>query len=585
MFLDERFTVAPRHRPGPGVRRRRADRVLDLPTGGNSDLIGVLLCLVSAVAYSISLILQKPLVGRLPAVHVTWLACTVGAISCLPFAGDLVRQAARRARVVDAGGWSTSASSRRRSRSRTYAFALKHMSASSLGVTTYLVPADHDRDGRGLPRRGAAHDGVRRRRARPGRRRRRPAQAASRATCAAQRTRRLPRCTPDLPGQDSRESSPSGPRKASRLRVGSPRETRQSHSLRIEEAKPSSRIVLNEPSAYSSTAPSSRSISSVVDRGERQPRVEVDVAHPVERERDGVHLHVALQQPPVDALEVLVGLAAHERVHLQRVPADVETAGRLQLLLARAARPSARWARPRCTPGRLRRTPRAGRPAPARARGSALVGQVSHGRCRTDSVAGRPRERSRSGRRASSPAPRRRPEHRVSRPVPAELLGVRLGARREPLVQPGLEQTRLERRGVRRRLVVGRPAGRTRPSRTAVVSPPTAAATTGVPVACASMATSPKLSLYDGTQTSVDAAYQSTSSSCATGGTNRTEGRCRAPRPGAPASRAARARSRTGRRPPRRSATSAARGAARAARRPRAASRRGPSAAGSGRRR
>ena len=60
------------------------------------------------------------------------------------------------------------------------------------------------------------------------------------------------------------------------------------------------------------------------------------------------------------------------------------------------------------------------------------------------------------------------------------------------------------------------------PSRTAVVSPPTAAATTGVPVACASMATSPKLSLYDGTHTSVEAAYQSTSSSCATGGTNRT---------------------------------------------------------------
>ena len=49
-----------------------------------------MLCLVSAVAYSISLILQKPLVGQLPAVHVTWLACTIGAISCLPFAGDLV---------------------------------------------------------------------------------------------------------------------------------------------------------------------------------------------------------------------------------------------------------------------------------------------------------------------------------------------------------------------------------------------------------------------------------------------------------------------------------------------------------------
>ena len=46
--------------------------------------------LVSCITYSVSLILQKPLVGHLPAVHVTWLACSVGAISCLPFAGQLV---------------------------------------------------------------------------------------------------------------------------------------------------------------------------------------------------------------------------------------------------------------------------------------------------------------------------------------------------------------------------------------------------------------------------------------------------------------------------------------------------------------
>ena len=40
-------------------------------------------CLVSAVVYSISLILQKPLVAKLPAIQVTWLACTIGAIACL----------------------------------------------------------------------------------------------------------------------------------------------------------------------------------------------------------------------------------------------------------------------------------------------------------------------------------------------------------------------------------------------------------------------------------------------------------------------------------------------------------------------
>jgi DNA-binding winged helix-turn-helix (wHTH) protein len=45
----------------------------------------------------------------------------------------------------------------------------------------------------------------------------------------------------------------ASPRNASRLRVDSPRkrqpDLRHSHSLRIEEAKPSSRIVLNDSSA------------------------------------------------------------------------------------------------------------------------------------------------------------------------------------------------------------------------------------------------------------------------------------------------------------------------------------------------
>src|SRR6476659_4595909 len=70
---------------------------------GNRDPFGVVLCLISVAAYAVSLILQKPLVARLPAVEVTWIACTVGAIACLPFAGDLVSDA----RASSAGdlGW------------------------------------------------------------------------------------------------------------------------------------------------------------------------------------------------------------------------------------------------------------------------------------------------------------------------------------------------------------------------------------------------------------------------------------------------------------------------------------------------
>ena len=108
-------------------------------SGSGNDVSGVLLCLLSAAAYAVSLILQKPLVGRLAAVHVTWLACTIGAVSCLPFAGDLVSQV--RAAPASSSWWlvylgvfPTAIAF------TTYAFALRHTSASRLGVTTYLVP-------------------------------------------------------------------------------------------------------------------------------------------------------------------------------------------------------------------------------------------------------------------------------------------------------------------------------------------------------------------------------------------------------------------------------------------------------------
>jgi len=138
IFLGERFTV----HLGVGLALAFAGVALialSTSPGSDSDLVGVVLCLVSAVAYSVSLILQKPLVGRLPAVHVTWLACSVGAISCLPFAGQLVREVADAPAssiwwLVYLGIFPTALAF------TTYAYALRHMSASNLGVTTYLVP-------------------------------------------------------------------------------------------------------------------------------------------------------------------------------------------------------------------------------------------------------------------------------------------------------------------------------------------------------------------------------------------------------------------------------------------------------------
>jgi drug/metabolite transporter (DMT)-like permease len=138
VFLSERFTVY----LGLGLALAFGGvAVIALSTSpsGDRDLLGVGLCLVSAVVYSISLILQKPLVARLSALHVTWLACTVGAVACLPFAPGLVSEVADAPAssvlwVVYLGVFPTAIAF------TTYAYALQHMTASSLGVTTYLVP-------------------------------------------------------------------------------------------------------------------------------------------------------------------------------------------------------------------------------------------------------------------------------------------------------------------------------------------------------------------------------------------------------------------------------------------------------------
>jgi drug/metabolite transporter (DMT)-like permease len=137
LFLGERFTAW----LGLGLTLAFAGVVLIglSQPGGHNDLVGVGLCLLAALVYSISLVVQKPLVSRLSALHVTWLACTIGAIACLPFGGQLVHDTADASAsdiwwVVYLGLFPTAIAF------TTYAFALRHMTASSLGITTYLVP-------------------------------------------------------------------------------------------------------------------------------------------------------------------------------------------------------------------------------------------------------------------------------------------------------------------------------------------------------------------------------------------------------------------------------------------------------------
>jgi drug/metabolite transporter (DMT)-like permease len=138
-FLRERFTVF----IGTGLALALGGVVLIATASGdlngNGSVLGVALCLLSAAAYAVSIIVQKPLMVRMPAIHVTWLACTVGAVGCLPFTGQLVDDT-RSASVSDIwwvvflGAFPTAVAF------TTFAYALRSMSASSLSVTTYLVP-------------------------------------------------------------------------------------------------------------------------------------------------------------------------------------------------------------------------------------------------------------------------------------------------------------------------------------------------------------------------------------------------------------------------------------------------------------
>ncbi len=75
----------------------------------------------------------------MPALQVTWIACTVGAVVCLPAAPDLVHELAAADRSTSAWvlylGLGPSAVA-----FTTWAYALARTTAGRLGSTTYLVP-------------------------------------------------------------------------------------------------------------------------------------------------------------------------------------------------------------------------------------------------------------------------------------------------------------------------------------------------------------------------------------------------------------------------------------------------------------
>ena len=106
---------------------------------GHADLAGVLLVLLSAVVYAIAMVAQKVVLRRIPGLQVTWLACLIGTIACLPFVGSLVAdlasaQAPAYFGIIYLGVVPTALAF------TTWAYALSRTSAGKLGVLTFAVP-------------------------------------------------------------------------------------------------------------------------------------------------------------------------------------------------------------------------------------------------------------------------------------------------------------------------------------------------------------------------------------------------------------------------------------------------------------
>jgi drug/metabolite transporter (DMT)-like permease len=100
---------------------------------------GAALCLGAAATYAGGVIAQKPLLERTSALQITFLACVVGALACLPFAPRLAVEAGHAhasalAWAVYLGVFPTAIGF------TLWAYALRRTSAGRMGATTYLVP-------------------------------------------------------------------------------------------------------------------------------------------------------------------------------------------------------------------------------------------------------------------------------------------------------------------------------------------------------------------------------------------------------------------------------------------------------------
>lgn len=107
--------------------------------GGDQQILGAGLCLISAAAAAVAMVIQKRMLAGLKALPLTWMTVTVGAVICLPFVGQFVTDVHHASGssigwLIFLGVCPTAIAY------TTYGFALSQMTATQAGILTYLIP-------------------------------------------------------------------------------------------------------------------------------------------------------------------------------------------------------------------------------------------------------------------------------------------------------------------------------------------------------------------------------------------------------------------------------------------------------------
>ena len=108
--------------------------------GGSAPILGVLACVVAAIAYAVGVVAQKPALRYASALQVTAFSCLVATLACLPFSGQLVdgilsASAGATANMIYLGLIPSALAF------TTWSYALARTTAGKMGATIYAVPA------------------------------------------------------------------------------------------------------------------------------------------------------------------------------------------------------------------------------------------------------------------------------------------------------------------------------------------------------------------------------------------------------------------------------------------------------------